>query len=138
MENNENMTPKDIFCLIDKKGNGFITVQDLKEVVQRLKLEGDQFKDDKSIEDLVALISKSIQTNEEPLSETNQNYKVIKEAMKKINYSEFLAATLDEEYYLKTDKLEKAFKYMDASETNTITKDDIIDVYILIHTDTIF
>lgn len=38
MENNENMTPKDIFALIDKKGNGFISVEDLKEVVKRLGL----------------------------------------------------------------------------------------------------
>lgn len=30
------MTPKDIFALIDKKGNGFITVTDIKEVVKRL------------------------------------------------------------------------------------------------------
>lgn len=58
MENNENMTPKDIFGLIDKKGNGFITVNDIKEVVKRLNLEGDQFKDDKAIVELVNTISK--------------------------------------------------------------------------------
>ncbi|KAL4450456.1 hypothetical protein ABPG74_019354 [Tetrahymena malaccensis] len=132
MESNENMTPKDIFALIDKNGNGFITVQDIKEVVKRLNLEGEQFKDDKAIEDLVQTISKSNQSNLEPISPTNKtykNYQTIKEAIKKINYSEFLAATLDEQYYLNTQKLQKAFKYMDASETNFISKEDIMDVF---------
>ncbi len=44
MEDTEHMTPKDIFGLIDKGGNGYISVQDLKEVINRLDLQ--QFKDE--------------------------------------------------------------------------------------------
>lgn len=39
MENAEHMKPKDIFGLIDKSGNGYISVQDLKEVINRFDLQ---------------------------------------------------------------------------------------------------
>lgn len=40
MENSENLTPKDIFALIDKQGNGFLSIDDMREVITKLQLEG--------------------------------------------------------------------------------------------------
>jgi hypothetical protein len=34
------MTPTDLFGLIDKNGNGFISVEDIKEVITKLHREG--------------------------------------------------------------------------------------------------
>lgn len=57
----------------------------------------------------------------EKVGERGENYIGEKIPQKKINYSEFLAATMDDQYYLQPDRLKKTFNYMDASETGTIS-----------------
>ena len=41
LEYYENLTPKSIFKMINKQNNGFISVKEIKDVVEKLKLEGD-------------------------------------------------------------------------------------------------
>ncbi|EGR33328.1 protein kinase domain protein [Ichthyophthirius multifiliis] len=118
LEHYENQTPKEIFKMMNKQNNGFISVQELKDVIDKLKLQEEQFKDIKAIEELVRTISNKKQKRKKSENQTIQ----------KINYSEFLAATLDDQYYLNNQKLNNAFIYIDSMEKNYITKEDIIDM----------
>lgn len=47
MESAESMTPQDIFALLDKNSNGFISLEDLKLVIKKIQFDGEQqFKED--------------------------------------------------------------------------------------------
>lgn len=63
MENSENTASKSIFKLIDQKNNGFITVQDIKDMLKKVNFEVDLLNDENSIEILVNTISKSSPQN---------------------------------------------------------------------------
>ena len=45
-----------------------------------------------------------------------------------IDYTEFLAANLEDKVYLKEEKLKEAFRAFDLEDTGFITKEDIIRV----------
>ena len=45
-----------------------------------------------------------------------------------IDYTEFLAANLDESIFLKEEKLKEAFRHFDLNDTGAIKKEDLIKV----------
>lgn len=94
MESAESMTPQEIFALFDKNSNGFISLEDLKGVIKRLQFEGDQFKEEQEIEQLFDMITKKDGRKGKD-QERGDNQIVQRIPQKKINYSEFLAATMD-------------------------------------------
>ena len=48
-----------------------------------------------------------------------------------INYSEFIAATLDKKIYLSKEKLWNAFKYFDIDNLNKITVSNLSEAMVL-------
>ena len=97
-----------IFCNIDEDKKGFITFEDFRKYIIN----------EYDMDDLIE--------NEEELKKGFHS--VDMDYNNKIDYTEFLAANLDEKLFLKEDKLKEAFRSYDINDTGVIKKEDIIRV----------
>lgn len=93
---------KDIFMALDKNKDGTLTIEEVKEGVSQLK--------DKNVN--VEEVFKSIDTDCSGV----------------INYTEFLAATIDQKTYLKEERLYEAFKAFDKDGSGKISIHEIKSV----------
>ena len=99
---------RNIFCSIDESQKGFITYEDFSNYL----------------------------INECNIDEFSDKQKEIKKAFKSvdidqnnaIDYTEFLAANIDDNIYLKEEKLKEAFRKFDLEDVGYIKKEDIIRV----------
>jgi calcium-dependent protein kinase len=91
---------KDIFNSIDKNQDGTLTIEEIKEGVAQL-----QNSNNINIEELF----KSIDTDGSGV----------------INYTEFIAATIDQNVYLKEERLYEAFKMFDKDGSGKISIDEV-------------
>ena len=99
---------KNIFCNIDEDKNGFITFEDYRKYMIN------EF----NIDDLIE--------NEEEIKKGFQSMDI--DFNNNIDYTEFLAANLDETIFLKEEKLKEAFRRFDLNDTGAIKKEDLIKV----------
>ena len=99
---------KNIFYNIDEDKNGFITFEDYRKYIIN------EF----NIDDLIE--------NEEEIKKGFQGMDV--DYNNNIDYTEFLAANLDESIFLKEEKLKEAFRHFDLNDTGAIKKEDLIKV----------
>ncbi|EAR97822.2 kinase domain protein (macronuclear) [Tetrahymena thermophila SB210] len=113
---NENITPKNLFRNIDKDQNGVITADELRLCLYELG-----YKDIQNVDQLLHKICGNNKQENLSLKQGVQetNY---------INYSEFIAATLDESTYLNKTKLQQIFHYLNSTETGYITQEDLKDI----------
>jgi len=108
LNSDESKKIRNIFCNIDEEKKGFITLEDfIKYIINEC-----------NIDDII--------NNEEELKKGF--YSVDIDHNNKIDYTEFLAANLDEKIYLKKEKLQEAFRTFDINDTGVIKKEDIIRV----------
>ena len=99
---------RNIFCCIDESQKGFITYEDFSNYL----------------------------INECNIDEISNKQNEIKKAFRSvdidqnnaIDYTEFLAANIEETIYLKEEKLKEAFRQFDLDDIGYIKKDDIIRV----------
>ena len=99
---------RNIFCCIDESQKGFITYEDFSNYL----------------------------INECNIDEISNKQNEIKKAFRSvdidqnnaIDYTEFLAANIEESIYLKEEKLKEAFRQFDLDDIGYIKKDDIIRV----------
>jgi len=99
---------RNIFCCIDESQKGFITYEDFSNYL----------------------------INECNIDEISNKQNEIKKAFRSvdidqnnaIDYTEFLAANIEEAIYLKEEKLKEAFRQFDLDDIGYIKKDDIIRV----------
>ena len=99
---------RNIFCCIDESQKGFITYEDFSNYL----------------------------INECNIDEISNKQNEIKKAFRSvdidqnnaIDYTEFLAANIEEAIYLKEEKLKEAFRQFDLDDVGYIKKDDIIRV----------
>jgi calcium-dependent protein kinase len=99
---------KNIFYNIDEDKNGFITFEDYRKYIIN------EF----NIDDLIE--------NEEEIKKGFQGMDI--DYNNNIDYTEFLAANLDESIFLKEEKLKEAFRHFDLNDTGAIKKEDLIKV----------
>ena len=99
---------RNIFYNIDEDKKGFITYEDFTKYIIN----------ECNIDDLV--------DNEEELKNAFQSVDI--NHNNKIDYTEFLAANLDEKIFLKKEKLKEAFRTFDINDTGAIEKEDLIRV----------
>lgn len=92
---------RDAFHQMDKDKTGFISVSELKEAVSTTQL--------KMTDDQIESIMKEVDHH----------------GNGKINYSEFLAATISVKDFITEEKLWMIFKHFDVDDTNYISKDNI-------------
>ena len=92
---------KDIFNTLDLNKDGTLTLDEMKEGIEKLK------KDNIDID--IEGISKSIDTDHSG----------------KIDYTEFLAASIDQKLYLREERLSEAFQMLDRDSSGKISKDEI-------------
>ena len=93
---------------MDEEKKGFITLEDfIKYIINEC-----------NVDDII--------NNEEELKKGFHSVDI--DHNNKIDYTEFLAANLDEKIYLKKEKLQEAFRYFDINDTGAIKKEDIIRV----------
>merc|ERR1719375_3112021 len=92
---------KKMFASMDADGNGTLTLQEMKEGLEK-----------NGLKDLVAEM-------EETMKQLDNDGSGL------IDYSEFLAATMSRKVYLQYDYLWQVFKQFDSSRTGKITKDDL-------------
>ena len=99
---------RNIFCNIDEDKKGFITYEDFtKYIVNECNLD-----------DLI--------DDEDELKKCFESVDI--DHNNKIDYTEFLAANLDEKTFLKEEKLKEAFRTFDLNDTGAIKKEDLIRV----------
>jgi calcium-dependent protein kinase len=99
---------QNIFYNIDEDKKGFITFEDFRKYIIN----------EYDIDDLIE--------NEEELRKGFQSVDI--DHNNKIDYTEFLAANLDEKIFLKEEKLKEAFRTFDINDSGAIKKDDLIRV----------
>ena len=92
---------RDAFYQMDKDKTGFISVSELKEAVSTTQL--------KMTDEQIESIMKEVDHH----------------GNGKINYSEFLAATISVKDFITEEKLWMIFKHFDVDDTNYISKDNI-------------
>jgi calcium-dependent protein kinase len=90
------------FVEIDKDGTGLINADELKEAIKQSSIE----IPDEQVEKIINEVDYF--------------------GNKKINYTEFLVATLDVKSFLDDNKLQAIFNQFDTDGSGTITKDNII------------
>ena len=108
LSSEESKKMQNIFCNIDEDKKGFITFEDFRKYIIN----------EYDIDDLIE--------NEEELRKGFNSVDI--DHNNKIDYTEFLAANLDEKVFLKEDKLKEAFRTFDINDTGAIKKEDIIRV----------
>ena len=92
---------KDIFMAIDKNGDGSLSFEEIDEGLKRLKLE-----------------------NREELLEVLKQADV--DGSGSVDYTEFIAATLDSQIFLKEEYLKVAFEMFDTDHSGKIDNDEVI------------
>ena len=108
LNSDESKNIRNIFCNMDEEKKGFITLEDfIKYIINEC-----------NVDDTI--------NNEEELKKGFHSVDI--DHNNKIDYTEFLAANLDEKIYLKKEKLQEAFRYFDINDTGAIKKEDIIRV----------
>ena len=99
---------RNVFFNIDEDKNGYISFEDFRKYVIN----------EYDVDDLIE--------NEEELQKGFQGVDI--DHNNQIDYTEFLAANLDEKIFLKTEKLKEAFRIFDINDNGVIKRDDIIRV----------
>ena len=99
---------REIFLNMDEDKNGYISFEDFRKYIIN----------EYDVDDLIE--------NEEELKKGF--YGVDIDHNNQIDYTEFLAANLDEKIFLKTEKLKEAFRIFDINDNGAIKRDDIIRV----------
>ena len=99
---------RNIFYNIDEDKKGFITFEDY----------GKYIINEFNVDDLIE--------NEEEIQRGFESMDI--DYNNKIDYTEFLAANLDEKIFLKKEKLKEAFRAFDINDTGAIKKEDLIRV----------
>ena len=99
---------RNIFISMDEDKNGYISFDDFRKYLVN----------EYDIDDLIE--------NEEDLQKVFEGVDI--DHNKQIDYTEFLAANLDEKIFLKTEKLKEAFRIFDINDNGAIKRDDIIRV----------
>ena len=108
LNSDESKKIRNIFYNIDENKKGFITYEDfIKYIINECNI--DELVDD-----------------EQELKKAFQS--VDSDHNNKIDYTEFLAANLDEKIFLKQEKLKEAFRTFDINDSGAIKKEDIIRV----------
>ena len=106
LNSEESKKIRNIFLNIDEDKKGFITLEDFTKYIIN----------ECNVDDLI--------DNEEELKKAFQSVDI--DHNNKIDYTEFLAANLDEKIFLKEEKLKEAFRTFDINDTGAIKKEDII------------
>ncbi|CAD8108273.1 unnamed protein product [Paramecium primaurelia] len=91
------------FKELDKDEDGFITPQELSQIMTKLGFE----------------------TTKNEIEQLIQNMNPEEQQSLQIKYSQFLAATLDLKQYLNKERLWSLFRYFDVQDKKYITKEDI-------------
>ena len=99
---------KNIFYNIDEDKNGYISYEDFRKYLVN----------EYDIDDVIE--------NEEELQKGFESVDI--DHNNQIDYTEFIAANLDEKIFLKTEKLKEAFRIFDINDNGAIKRDDIIRV----------
>ena len=99
---------RNIFFNIDEDKNGYISFEDFRKYLIN----------EYDIDDLFE--------NEEELKTGFEGVDI--DHNNQIDYTEFLAANIDEKTFLKTEKLKEAFRIFDINDNGAIKRDDIIRV----------
>ena len=99
---------REIFLNMDEDKNGYISFEDFRKYVIN----------EYDIDDLIE--------NEEELKKGFEGVDI--DHNNQIDYTEFLAANLDEKIFLKNEKLKEAFRIFDINDNGVIKRDDIIRV----------
>ena len=99
---------RNIFFNIDEDKNGYISFEDFRKYLIN----------EYDIDDLFE--------NEEELKNGFEGVDI--DHNNQIDYTEFLAANIDEKIFLKTEKLKEAFRIFDINDNGAIKRDDIIRV----------
>ena len=108
LNSEESKKIRNIFCNMDEDKKGFITLEDFtKYIINECSID-------------------LFLTDDEELKKAFQSVDIGHN--NKIDYTEFLAANLDESIYLKQEKLKEAFRTFDINDTGAIKKEDIIRV----------
>merc|ERR1719473_1672104 len=94
---------RDMFYSLDKDGDGTISVQEMKEGIEKSKIE----------------IPSDLQKIMEQVDSDGSGV---------IDYTEFLAATLDKRHYIQEDVCWAAFRVFDLDGNGKITKDELATV----------
>ena len=108
LSSEESSQIRNIFYNIDEDKNGYISFEDFRKYVIN----------EYDIDDLVE--------NEEELKKGFEGVDI--DHNNQIDYTEFLAANLDEQIYLKKEKLKEAFRIFDINDNGAIKREDIIRV----------
>ena len=108
LSSEESSQIRNIFYNIDEDKNGYISFEDFRKYVIN----------EYDIDDLIE--------NEEELQKGFQGVDI--DHNNQIDYTEFLAANLDEQIYLKKEKLKEAFRIFDINDNGAIKREDIIRV----------
>lgn len=104
MSSDEVGTLQKIFKEIDKNGDGLLSRREIRKALE----DNTKFSD----EDIAQLIEKvDLDRND------------------KVNYSEFLAATVNWEKEMSRERLEKAFRALDSDHSGKISKDELMQAF---------
>ena len=106
LSSEESKNIRNIFVNIDEDKKGYITLEDFRKFIIN----------EYDIDDLIE--------NEEEIRRGFQG--VDTDHNNKIDYTEFLAANIDKNIFLKQEKLKEAFRAFDINDTGAIKKEDII------------
>ena len=105
MKDDEIKTLREIFSTIDINNDGFLTLQEIKKGCEKLNA-----KLDIDFEELFS----SFDTNKSGT----------------INYTEFIAGTIDHQFYLKNERLFEAFRNFDKDGSGKISKSEVGQILI--------
>lgn len=106
LKDDEIKSLKDIFNTLDKNKDGTLTLEEIREGIYRINLAVSKLSD-KSLD--IEEMFKSIDTDKSGV----------------INYTEFIASTIDQNIYLKEEKLYEAFKTFDKDGSGKISTDEL-------------
>jgi len=108
LSSEESTHMRNIFLNIDENKNGYISFEDFRKYVINEYDIDDLFENEQELKN--GFEGVDIDNND------------------RIDYTEFLAANLDEKIFLKNEKLKEAFRIFDINDNGAIKRDDIIRV----------